>query len=68
LNRAGRTFCTLALIAEAVRRQVRAYGPRTRGFFEVQPANSDFLRFIDRHLGNYLVSKTELKKLTKKLR
>jgi GNAT superfamily N-acetyltransferase len=67
-NPVGRTFCTLALIAEAVRRQVRAYGPRSRGLFEVQPANADFLRFIDRHLSKYVVSKTELKKLTKKLR
>jgi GNAT superfamily N-acetyltransferase len=67
-NRAGRTFCTLALVAEAVRRQIRTFGHRSRGFFEVEPANKDFLRFIDRHLANYLVSRTELKKLTKELR
>jgi GNAT superfamily N-acetyltransferase len=68
LNRVGHTFCTLALIAEATRRQVGAHGPRSRGFFEVQPGNTDFLRFIDRHLANHLVSRTELKKLTKQLR
>ena len=68
LNRVGHTFCTLALIAEAARRHIHAYGAHSRGFFEVQPANTDFLRFIERHLGNHLVSRTELKKLTKKLR
>jgi GNAT superfamily N-acetyltransferase len=68
LNRVGHTFCTLALIAEAARRHIQSYGAQSRGFFEVQPANTDFLRFIDRHLGSHVVARTELKKLTKKLR
>jgi GNAT superfamily N-acetyltransferase len=67
LNRAGRTFASLALLAESVRRQTSALGVASRGTFEVVPENTPFLRFIDRHFGPYLLSRGLLQRLTRAL-
>jgi len=64
-NRIGRTFGTVALFAEAARRQARLYGPASRAIFEVLPDNRAFLKFIDRHVGGYLLSQKEFVKLIK---
>jgi hypothetical protein len=67
VNRSGPTFAVLALLAEAIRRQAAAHGVRSRGVFEVEPRNTSFLRFIDRHFSAYLVDRGEIMLLTKKL-
>jgi hypothetical protein len=66
-NRSRPTLAVLALLAEAIRRQASAHGVRSRGIFEVEPGNASFLRFIDRHFSDYLVSRGEIVLLTKSL-
>jgi GNAT superfamily N-acetyltransferase len=68
VNRAGSTFASLALLAEAVRRQERALGIASRGRFEVLETNRPFLRFIERRLVPYLCSRETLQRLVKRLR
>jgi GNAT superfamily N-acetyltransferase len=66
LNRAGDTFASLALLAEGVRRQERAMGVTSRGRFEITPDNAAMLRFIDRRLRRFLVSRMRLQRLVKR--
>jgi hypothetical protein len=66
-NRVGNTFASLALIAEAVRRQAAARGVRSRGLFEVSADNRAFLRFIARHLVPDLLSSRVTLRLVKSL-
>ena len=54
LNHTGRTFAALALIAEAVRRQAQALGVESQGRFEVLEENVPLLRFIERHMKEYV--------------
>jgi GNAT superfamily N-acetyltransferase len=67
-NRAGHTYAALALVAEAIARQARRLGERSRGLFEVAPDNVGFRRFVDRHLRDYLILDQELTRATKPLR
>jgi ribosomal protein S18 acetylase RimI-like enzyme len=67
LNKAGRTFASLALLAEGVRRQARALGARSCGRFEVLPGNIALLRFIDRHLAPYVLERVEKERRIKRL-
>jgi ribosomal protein S18 acetylase RimI-like enzyme len=67
VNRVGRTFASLALLAEAVRRQERAMGVASCGRFEVLPTNAPLLRFIERHLAPYLCSRSTVQRLVKRL-
>lgn len=67
MNRVEGTFLSLALVAEAVRRQKSALGRSSTGRFEVAPGNVRFLRFIDRHLGPYLSSRAVRRCLIKDL-
>ena len=61
------TCKTVALVREAGRRQVHRYGPKSRGLFEVEPRNTRFLRFIERHMGTYLIYGSEMVRLSKDL-
>lgn len=67
-HRVGRTLASLALVAEATRRQMEAYGIDTKGRFEVAPDNLPFLRFIQRHWRQYLISATLLQRVGKHLK
>lgn len=66
-NRVGKTFASLALIAEAVRRQTAERGIRSRGLFEVSADNRAFLRFIERHFASDLLSSHVTQRLVKPL-
>ena len=66
-NRVGSTFAALALLAEAVRRQVDVLGVRSVGRFEVSWQNRAFLRFLDRHCGTHLLSKTVMQRVVKRI-
>ena len=67
VNKVGRTFASLALLGESVRRQARALGLESRGLFEVAPDNLPFLRFIDRHLSGYVLEHVEKQRRIKRL-
>jgi GNAT superfamily N-acetyltransferase len=68
LNRTGRALGALALIAEAVRRQAHALGVESHGRFEVLEENVPLLRFIDRHMREYVLKSVRMQRLTKTAR
>jgi uncharacterized protein (TIGR03032 family) len=58
----------LALMAEAIRRQLAVVDEIPYGTFQVEVANETMKRLVDRHLRPYLASLTELRRSRKALR
>jgi GNAT superfamily N-acetyltransferase len=67
VNRVGRVYASLALLAEAVRRQERALGTRSLGLFEVESHNAAFLRLLDRYLSPLVLEHVEKQRRIKRL-
>ena len=67
VNRVGHSFASLALLGAGIRRMIAILGAQSRGQYWVSAGNRGFLRFIDRHMTPYVVSKVEMKLSIKRL-
>jgi GNAT superfamily N-acetyltransferase len=63
----SRLRALVALLAAAIRSQVRKIGRETTGVFEIADDNVAFRRFVERRMADHIVDKKELRRLTKKL-